>query len=145
MSDKELELELRGRAWYVYWYMLKKGVDQPVTAREVQRQLGFKSPSIASHHLERLRKISLVTKNNEGDYVLVGEVKLGVLRHFVRLGRVIIPRFVLYASFVTVLTLLHFVLPAGSSVSSATVLLMGVFSSAAFWYEAYRFWRLKPY
>ena len=147
MDGKEIDLELRGRTWHVYWYMLSKGPEQEVTVREMQRALAFKSPSIANHHLERLRDLGLVTRTSDGGYVLVGEVKLGVLRHFVRLGRILVPRFIFYASFTTMLTLLYcmFLPRAGDLFASSFVITMGVFSSAAFWYEVYRFWRLKPY
>jgi DNA-binding transcriptional ArsR family regulator len=94
VDGKEIDLELRGRTWHVYWYMLSKGPEQEVTVREVQRALAFKSPSIANHHLERLRDLGLITRTNDGGYVLVGEVKLGVLRHFVRLGRILVPKFI---------------------------------------------------
>ena len=138
---------LRGRTWQVYWYMLSKGSEGEVTVREVQRALAYKSPSIASHHLERLKDLGLVTRTRDGGYSLVGEVKLGVLRHFVRLGRILVPRFVLYASFDTVLTLLSLLfLPKPIDLlASSFVVVIGGFSSAAFWYEAYRFWKLKPY
>jgi len=147
MSSEELDLELRGRTWHVYWSMLSKGMDQGVTVREIQRALAFKSPSIANHHLERLMDLNLVTRTNEGTYILVGNIKLGVLRHFVRLGRILVPRFVFYASFTTALTLLFCIfLPYSQDVvSSSFVLALGLFSSSVFWYEAYRFWRLKPY
>jgi len=109
--------------------------------------LAFKSPSIAAHHLERLRDLGLVTQIDGSGYVLVGEIKLGVLRHFVRLGRILVPRFVFYASFATMLTLLYnlFLSKSSDLLASSFVMIIGVFSSAAFWYEAYRFWRLKPY
>lgn len=147
MACKEIDLELRGRTWHVYWYMLSKGSDQGVTVREIQRALAFKSPSIADHHLERLRDLNLVTRNNDGTYVLVGEVKLGVLRHFVRLGRIFVPRYVFYASFTTALTLLYCMfLPYSTDYfASSFVLVIGMFSSFFLWYEGYRFWRLKPY
>ncbi|MCX6654420.1 MAG: hypothetical protein NTY03_04780 [Candidatus Bathyarchaeota archaeon] len=104
-------------------------------------------PSIASHHLERLKDLGLVTRTGDGGYSLVGEVKLGVLRHFVRFGRILVPRFVLYASFDTVLTLLSLLfLPKPIDLlPSSFVVIIGGFSSAAFWYEAFRFWKLKPY
>src|SRR3972149_11007123 len=90
-NEVELEYELRGKAWRVYWFLLKNG--RPVSVREVQRALHYSSPSVAQHHLEQLRNLGLVEKQNVGgDYALVGEVKIGVLRHFVKLGRLLFPR-----------------------------------------------------
>ncbi len=84
-SETELEYALRGKAWKVYWFLLKTG--SPVGVREVQRALHFSSPSIAFHHLEQLRELGLVEKQDVGGhYLLVGQVKIGVLRHYVKLG-----------------------------------------------------------
>ncbi len=59
-NEMELEYALRGKAWKVYWFLLKNG--NPVSVREVQRSLRFSSPSIAYHHLEQLRELGLGTK-----------------------------------------------------------------------------------
>ena len=42
----------------------------PVGAREVQRDLGLSSPSVAWHHLEKLRELGLLRKNARGEYTL---------------------------------------------------------------------------
>jgi DNA-binding transcriptional ArsR family regulator len=77
-DETELEYALRGKAWKVYWFMLKNG--KPVSVREVQRALRFSSPSVANHHLEQLRELGLVEKQDVGGhYVLVSQVKIGVL------------------------------------------------------------------
>ena len=36
---------------------------------------------LVNHHLERLRKISLINKNNEGEYILVGEMLTVGIEH----------------------------------------------------------------
>ncbi|HYR04427.1 MAG TPA: hypothetical protein VEO75_03480, partial [Nitrososphaerales archaeon] len=52
-DDKaKIEYELRGKTLKVYMYILKQG--KPVGVREVQRELGFSSPSVAYHHIEKL-------------------------------------------------------------------------------------------
>jgi predicted transcriptional regulator len=84
-SETELEYALRGKAWKVYWFLLKTG--SPVGVREVQRALHFSSPSIAFHHLEQLRELGLVEKQEVGGhYLLVGQVKIGVLRALCEVG-----------------------------------------------------------
>ena len=96
----DLEYALRGKAWRVYWYLLKNG--KPVSVREVQRALHFSSPSVANHHLEQLRELGLVEKQEiGGHYVLVSQVKIGVLRHYVKLGKLLFPRYFFYAVFST--------------------------------------------
>jgi len=99
-QENELEYALRGKAWKVYWFLLKSGTPQSV--REVQRGLHFSSPSVANHHLEQLRDLGLVEKQElGGHYFLVNEVKIGVLRHYVKLGKLLFPRYFFYAVFST--------------------------------------------
>ena len=146
-ADDETQLEylLRGKAWKVYWYLLKNG--RPASVREVQRALHYSSPSVAQHHLEQLRQLGLVEKQNVGgDYALVGEVKIGVLRHFVRLGRLLFPRYFFYAVFSTTLYVAFLTLLLQNwSRESIFIILFGAAVSAIFWYEAIRIWRLRPF
>ena len=96
--EDRLEYSLKGKAWKVYWLLLKTG--RPMSVREVQRILHFSSPSVANHHLEQLSDLELVKKQEVGgQYSLVGEVKIGVLRHYVKLGKLLFPRFFFYAVF----------------------------------------------
>ena len=144
-GEPDLEYSLRGKAWKVYWFLLKSG--QPVGVREVQRGLRFSSPSVAFHHLEQLRELGLVEKKEiGGHYALVGEVKIGVLKHYVKLGRLLFPRYFFYAIFTTsmyLIFLLFFV--ERLSRESVFILLSGAIVCLIFWYEAYRFWSLRPY
>ncbi|MEJ2280546.1 MAG: ArsR family transcriptional regulator [Candidatus Bathyarchaeota archaeon] len=79
-DEAELDYKLRGKAWKVYWILLKNG--RSMSVREIEKALNFSSPSVAQHHLEQLRQIGLVQKENVGgNYGLVSEVKIGVLRH----------------------------------------------------------------
>lgn len=146
-ADDETQLEylLRGKAWKVYWYLLKNG--HPVSVREVQRALHYSSPSVAQHHLEQLRQLGLVQKQNiGGDYTLVGEVKIGVLRHFVKLGRLLFPRYFFYAVFSTSLYAAFLTLLLQDwSRESIFIVLFGAAVTAIFWYEAIRIWRLRPF
>ena len=112
----------------------------------MQRALRFSSPSVAHHHLEQLRELGLVQKQDVGgEYSLVGEVKIGVLRHFVKLGRLLFPRYFFYAIFSTVFYIAYLlVLMRGLTRENLFILLFGAIVTAVFWYEAFRFWRLKP-
>ena len=142
---EELDYKLRGKAWNVYWLLLRSGREMSV--REIEKALHFSSPSIAFHHLEQLCQLGLVEKQKiGGNYKLVSEVKIGVLRHFVKLGRLIFPRYFFYAVFsssfyIAYLTLLMKTL----TTESLFVIAFGAIISIIFWYEALRFWRLKPF
>jgi DNA-binding transcriptional ArsR family regulator len=141
----ELEYALRGKAWKVYWLLLKNG--KPVSVREVQRALHFSSPSIAYHHLEQLRELGLVDKQEVGGhYVLVSQVKIGVLRHYVKLGRLLFPRYFFYAVFSTVfyVAFLLFLLQSFSR-ENLFIISFGAIVCAIFWYEAYRIWSMRPF
>lgn len=145
-EDKtDFEYALRGKDWTVYWLLLKNG--QPLSVRDVQKALHFSSPSVAQHHLEQLRELGLVQKNElGGQYSLVGEVKIGVLRHFVKLGRLLFPRYFFYAVFSTAFYAIYLlVLMQGITKESLFIISFGALVSAIFWYEALRVWSLRPY
>jgi hypothetical protein len=144
-EETRLEYALRGKAWQVYWILLKTG--RPLSVRDVQRLLHFSSPSVAQHHLEQLRQLNLVEKlESGGDYALVGEVKIGVLRHFVKLGKLLLPRYFFYAVFSTTFYLLYYVfLMRDFTRENLFITVFGLIVSIVFWYEAYRAWRLKPF
>lgn len=136
---------LRGKAWKVYWLLLRNS--GPMSVRQVQRALHFSSPSVAKHHLEQLREVGLVQKQDVGGtYFLTSEVKIGVLRHFVKLGKLLFPRYFFYAVFSTVSYFAYLmVFVHGFTRESLFVILFGAVISAILWYEAFRVWSLKPF
>jgi len=117
-----------------------------MSVREVQRALRFSSPSVAQHHLERLSELGLVQKQSAGGcYFLASEVKVGVLRHFVKFGRLLFPRYFFYAVFSTTLYAIYLaIFMQGFSRESVFIALFGAVVSIIFWYEAIRIWSLKP-
>ncbi|MCL1977172.1 MAG: hypothetical protein FWG55_03570 [Candidatus Bathyarchaeota archaeon] len=141
----ELEYALRGKAWKVYWFLLKKS--EPVSVREVQRALHFSSPSVANHHLEQLRELGLVAKQEiGGHYILVSEVKIGVLKHYVKLGKLLFPRFFFYALFSTVFYLAYIMfLVTAFNRDNLFIVMFGAIVCGIFWYEAYRVWGMRPF
>jgi predicted DNA-binding transcriptional regulator len=145
-DETEFEYALRGKDWKVYWLLLKNG--RPMSVREVQRQLRFSSPSVAQHHLEQLKGLGLVVKQDVGgNYSLVSEVKIGVLKHFVKLGRLLFPRYFFYAVFCTTFYVAYVLALMQSPWTRETLFILsfGAIVSAIFWYEAVRVWSLKPY
>ena len=144
-DEAEFDYKLRGKAWNVYWLLLKNG--HPMSVREVKKALRFSSPSIAQHHLEQLRQIGLVQKENVGgNYSLVSEVKIGVLRHFIKLGRLIFPRYFFYALFSSAFYITYLTLFLENFTrENIFIIAFGAIVSIIFWYEAIRFWRLKPF
>ena len=144
-DEVDFEYKLRGKAWKVYWLLLKKG--RPMSVREVEKALRFSSPSVAQHHLEQLRQMGLVQKEKTGgNYILVSEVKIGVLKHFVKLGRLMFPRYFFYAIFSSAFYIAYImILMQDLTRENLFILSFGVIVTLIFWYEALRFWRLKPF
>jgi len=58
-------------------------------------------------HLDKLRELGLVEKTSQGEYRIVEEVKVGVLRSFVRLYSFMVPIYV-FMQFSSPLYLLFF-------------------------------------
>jgi len=144
-EEAKFEYALRGKAWKVYWLLLKSG--RPLSVREVQKVLHFSSPSVAQHHLEQLRELGLAQKQNVGGhYFLVSQVKIGVLRHFVKLGKLLFPRYFFYAVFSTTFYITYLLmLMQGFTRENLFITVFGAIVSAIFWYEAVRVWSLKPF
>jgi DNA-binding transcriptional ArsR family regulator len=144
-DETKLDYTLRGKAWKVYWLLLKNG--RPISVREVQRALHFSSPSVANHHLEQLRELGLVEKQEVGGhYFLVSQVKIGVLRHFVKLGKLLFPRYFFYAVFSTTFFITYLLfLTQGFTRENLFILSFGTIVSVIFWYEAIRIWSLRPF
>ena len=138
-----VDAELKGNTLRVYIYALKK---RKVGVREVQRALLMSNPSLAQYHLNKLKDLGLVSEDN-GEYEVVGEVKVDVMRDFLRLGTLIVPRLIFYAVIFTILGgYLAFVgspyfgLVPVLEWSSVTLAV----AAAVFWYEALRAWRSAP-
>ncbi|TRO54264.1 hypothetical protein E2P71_04560 [Candidatus Bathyarchaeota archaeon] len=112
--------------------------------REIQRELGFSSPSVSSYHLTKLQDLGLI-ENVYGDYKLVKEVKVGVLRQFVTLGGVMLPRYLFYAVLMTTMILTYLIqTPFYPSPEAITTLVMGLVPAVILWYETIRIWRDRP-
>ena len=144
-DEAKFDYKLKGKAWKVYWLLLRSGHDMSV--REIEKALHFSSPSVAHHHLEQLRQLGLVQRQKiGGNYTLVSEVKIGVLRHFVKLGRLMFPRYFFYAIFSSVFYIAYItILMQGFTRENLFILSFGAIVTLIFWYEAIRFWRLKPF
>lgn len=86
---KKLEKEVAGEynTFRVYLYMLRV---KRAKTRDVQRSLGFSSPRLAAHHLEKLNELGLVEKENF-HYRVVSK-SFGVLRLFFILDRWVLPK-----------------------------------------------------
>ncbi|MHA2205075.1 MAG: helix-turn-helix domain-containing protein [Candidatus Hodarchaeales archaeon] len=143
-SEEELASQIKGKTLRVYWYMLRH--TEPMTAREIQRGAKLSSPSLSMHHLEKLRDIGVVDKDVHGQYTIKKDVRVGLLKLFSGKGRLMVPRFMFYATFYTsvtaaLVTMLLFFIDWYSFVLVALLVSVCV----VFWYEALKIWREQPF
>jgi len=137
MGDSGEIYKLRGKTLQVYLYLLRRG--EAIGVRELQRILGFSSPSVAHHHLEKLKDMGLVSRDERGRYRVVEKVDIGILKMFVMIGGRLIPRMIFYAVFITTLLILYLARNISSPDLHAVVL--GILASLFLWIETIRLWR----
>jgi hypothetical protein len=141
-NEEKIASELKGNTLRAYWALMN-AKDGVLGVRELQRRLGFSSPALASYHLNKLVDMKLVAKER-GDYRLVREVKVGVLKQFIKLGTFLLPRYVLYATMFTTLLIYILVNLREFTFYSVFALVLGLLGTVIFWYETVRVWRQKP-
>ena len=140
-EPEDLDVEVAGEynTLRVYVLMLKT---KSSTAREVQEKLGFSSPALAQHHLEKLKKYDLVAKDYDGTYHVKSN-SFGILKLYVRTGKWIIPRTVFFIAIFAVLAASF--LPISSQ--NTYYLLVGIISLiglAVAIFETVRSYRVLP-
>jgi hypothetical protein len=105
--------------------------------------LGFSSPSIAFHHLEKLQELHVVGKDEYGRYYLSQKIEVGILQVFIRVGRFMLPRFTFYATFFTSLLIIYVSLYA--SALNVFALAFALAATIMAWYETLRAWKRRPF
>ena len=141
LSDLEIESVLKGKTFLVYLYLLRYSDKDGVGVREDQRKLNFSSPSVASYHLQKLVDLDLV-KNELNQYYLTREVRVGILRHFVFIGKVLLPRYLFYAVLMSTMLITYILqFPQNLSNYNIVTLFMGGVPTVILWYETIRIWR----
>lgn len=138
---ERVEYELRGKTLKVYLHLLKRG--KSVGIREVQRELGFSSPSIAAHHMDKLLRLGIVEQDQYSNYVIARKVDPSVLQAFVNVGRFTLPRVGFYATFFSTIAVAYII--QSGQLADIYALIGGLGAALVFWYEAWRAWRRKPF
>ena len=143
-SEDDLAKDLKGKTLRVYWYMLRH--PEPMTAREIQRGAELSSPSLSMHHLEKLKDMGLVDKDVHGQYTIKRDVRVGVLKLFIGKGRMMVPRFLFYATFYTSITAALATMMLRFFEWYSLILLAILISLCCIlWIEALRVWREQPF
>jgi hypothetical protein len=114
--------------------------------RQVQRALRLSNPSLAQYHLNKLSDMGLVMEVG-GAYQVCAEVRVDALRGLLRIGTLLVPRFVFYAVLLTVLGG-YFIVASIPYVAGYPLIGVSyglvVFASAAFWFESFHAWKSAP-
>ena len=107
-GKSDLDQVLVGLTMKVYRLLLTS--EKPLTAREVQKKLKLSSPSVAVFHLDKLERVNLISKGGDGSGTYA--ISALYLKHYFRLRRFLIPRFVFHSVLTTFLLLGWFILLA---------------------------------
>ncbi|MEM2088346.1 MAG: hypothetical protein QXF52_06710 [Thermoproteota archaeon] len=123
VSEQRLEKEVVGTTFKVYLYMLKA---KEASARQVYHDLGMSSPYLATHHLDKLNHLKLVSKNEKGLYC-VNARRFGILRFSIITGKWIVPRTFFYTLFFSAMAVCFLcLLPANWNIIVFTVTLITI-------------------
>ena len=145
-KEKLIDSELKGHTLRIYWHILGLSRKESISIRAVQRALGLSSPSVASHHLEKLKTLGLLDKDATGEYRLVGQVKVGVLQNFVGFLGVLLPRYLFYSTMFTAMLILYpIIYPPNFSAHNLMALVFGLSAVVVSWNETFRVWRMRPF
>ena len=147
LGEKEVkpaDEDITGTTFRVYTYLFLHP-HRGVGPREVQRALGFKSPSSAIFHLDKLQDRKLVKKAPNGEYSLLHRYKIGILTDFVDIRTHLIPRYFFYALLISIVTgsLLLLFLRYGN-LETILITLPSLTAAIALWIETYQIWKRLP-
>ena len=134
-----LVLELTATTWRVLIGMLT--LRKPVGPGELTKHLGLSSPGQCAYHLNRLLEHNLIEKNPLGEYTIKPDADLDFLDNFLFLRNRVIPRTILYATFVSTLLVAYILLvPFDFGIHNVFALLLGISGAGFLWAEVYRIW-----
>ncbi|MGD9396360.1 MAG: hypothetical protein PVJ05_08025 [Candidatus Thorarchaeota archaeon] len=144
-ADKDLVNKLlKGRTMSVYALLLQSG---EMGVREVQRALGFSSPSLALHHLTKLSELDLVTKNIDGIYSVKRTVRVGSLSLFIKFGTRLLPRFLFLGTLFSAMLAVYLLIFASRPLTGGDIMFisMSIIAILLSFNETRRIWLLKPF
>ena len=150
---KEIKAEipedlLQGKALQIYWYIF---THDHAGIREIQKALNFSSPGTVSYQITKLLEAGVISKSSEeGKYSLNEEIKIGVLKFFIRIGNRVIPRISLYLIIYALGFIVYFILAVISGNEFITdpvslfLLIFLILGMVIFILESLKIRKLKP-
>jgi len=130
--------EIKGNTLRVYVYLLRHG---PSELRDVQREVGLSTASLASYHLGKLVNAGYAKQDELGRYVVTGEASGEILAGYSKIGVAIVPQLFFFTLLFTILT--AFFSYEVLSGAGFTVYLVAVSFAmvAVLWLQTVRLWR----
>ena len=106
-NEKQVLMDVQFKTIFrAYLCLLKL---EEATSKDLQKAMGFATPSQAKYHLRKLLEIGLVKQAVGRDSYEVIDRRFGVLRFFLKIGTRLFPTSLFYAIFFLALTILLYV------------------------------------
>ena len=113
-----------------------------IGVRDIWRQLGFSSPSLAQYHVNKLLDLQLIETDMGGKYRINDQESIEALRSFLMLRGMLVPRLTIYAALLGGLMISYLTFyPWRGDFRDLTVLAITLFSISAFLFEAVKQYR----
>jgi hypothetical protein len=130
--------EIKGNTLRTYLFLLKEGASE---LRDVQKSLGFSTPSLASYHLGKLVDAGYACQDEHGRYIIVWDATKELLEGYIRIGTMVIPQLFFFSILFTIVisffaTMSFFASGYVPFLAAASLALV-----VAFWYETGIVWR----
>lgn len=126
-----------GTTWDVYLCILTS--KEPKGVRDIWRDLGLSSPSLAHYHVNKLLGLKLIETTKERKYLANEGEQVEALRSFLQLRGRLVPRLVVYgALFSGILASYLLLWPFRWDFRDLVTMTVCVFGTIAFFFEAYR-------
>ncbi|MHA1986098.1 MAG: hypothetical protein ACW98D_05600 [Promethearchaeota archaeon] len=147
--NPEMAMELlQGKTLQVYWYIFTHSHGG---IREIQKALNFSSSGTVAYQITKLLKAGIISKDDsEGKYSINKEIKIGILKFFIRIGNRMVPRIsfylIPYILGFTVYLILAFIQGVEfiTNPLSLFLLIFLIIGTIIFVIESYKIWKLNP-
>lgn len=104
-----LNEKIKGKSLEVYQFLVENPGNHGI--REIQRELDYTSPSIASYHIKRLLKAKMINKTNDNQYYAIkDEIMFGDIGTHINFLSYWIPRSLAYGITILIISVFAIVL-----------------------------------
>jgi hypothetical protein len=129
---------ITGNTLRVYLYLLHAGQSE---LRDVQRALGFTTPSLASYHLGKLISAGFVSQDSHGRYLVVKDSTSEILEGYVKLGTRVVPQLFFFAVLFSAIVGFFGAMSLFNAQFVPLLVVASLGLVVVLWYETLRVWR----